>query len=135
MFQRKSEPRSDLLQQIVKNFNVNPSWLLTGEGEMFLSGTSEVACQPSPLTHIPLLSQKVSCGPGKTWESEQNIVEYMDVSSISPCLKGHHVFGFRTSGTSMLGAGIQNGDIVLFSADSDQALSDGIYVFSLDGDA
>jgi phage repressor protein C with HTH and peptisase S24 domain len=34
----------------------------------------------------------------------------------------------------MLGAGIKDGDIVLFIADKNQQTADGIYVFSLDGD-
>ncbi len=83
---------------------------------------------------IPILSQKVSCGRGESWESEQNITEYISLSSLSPALKGR-VYGFRVAGTSMLGAGIKDGDIVIFDSSSGQDLADGIYVFSLDGDA
>ena len=83
---------------------------------------------------IPILSQKVSCGHGESWESEQNITEYISLSSLSPALKGR-VYGFRVAGTSMLGAGIKDGDIVIFDSSSGQDLADGIYVFSLDGDA
>ncbi|MBQ0167235.1 MAG: S24 family peptidase [Treponema sp.] len=84
---------------------------------------------------IPLLGQKVSCGPGQNWDSEDNIIEYIDVSELSPSIHGKDVYAFRAAGTSMLGAGIKDGDIVLFSAAQNQKLSDGIYVFGLDGEA
>lgn len=132
MFIRDSEPRFDLLEKIINIYKVNPAWLLTGEGEMFSSGAASAPAQKNTL--IPLLSQKVSCGPGQSWESEQNITEYISLSSLSPALSGR-VYGFRVSGTSMLGAGIKDGDIVIFDASPNQELTDGIYVFSLDGDA
>jgi len=112
---------------------ISSNWLLTGEGSMFVEGSNaEVPAQKG--VTIPLLSQKVSCGPGQSWESEQNITEYISLSSLSPALSGR-VYGFRVSGTSMLGAGIKDGDIVIFDASPNQELTDGIYVFSLDGDA
>ncbi len=111
---------------------VSLPWLLTGEGEMFTAEKEELPCCKEVM--IPVLSQKVSCGPGKSWDSEQNITEYISLSSLSPALNGK-VYAFRVSGTSMLGAGIKDGDIVIFNASPDQELTDGIYVFSLDGDA
>ena len=133
MFSRESEPKAEMLGKIASSFNVNANWLLTGEGSMFVEGSkTEVPAQKG--VTIPLLSQKVSCGPGQSWESEQNITEYISLSSLSPALSGR-VYGFRVSGTSMLGAGIKDGDIVIFDASPNQELTDGIYVFSLDGDA
>lgn len=119
-----------------KNFaneNINIQWLLTGEGEMFFTAATDTPAVQQ--TKIPLLSQKVSCGPGQEWNSEQNIEEYIDVTELAPKLNKKNIYAFRASGTSMLGAGIKDGDIVLFSASPDQDLVDGIYVFSLDGDA
>ena len=116
---------------------INIDWLLTGEGEMFsTSSAGAVPAVPGKAdSRIPVLSQKVSCGPGRSWEDEQNIVEYIDIASLSPKLTSKNVYGFRASGTSMIGAGIRDGDIVLFSSDRDQCIEDGIYVFGLDGDA
>lgn len=100
---------------------------------MFLADKStELATQPQ--TRIPILTQKVSCGSGQEWQSEDNIAGYVDIKELAP-LKAKDVYAFRVAGTSMLGAGIKDGDIVLFSANRDQRLCDGIYVFSLDGDA
>lgn len=135
MYQRQSEPKAELLQKIIELFSVNAHWLLTGEGEMFKTGTSIVAEKKSGIEErIPILSQKVSCGPGQVWEHEDNIVEYLDVRALSPVLHSRNVYGFRAIGTSMLGAGIRDGDIVLFNADKDSPVTDGIYVFGLDGD-
>ena len=128
-----TEPKSDVLRAIIEKYKVNAHWLLTGEGEMFTKTESEkVPCVKDVM--VPVLSQKVSCGPGVEWNSEQNITEYISLASLSPALSGK-VYGFRVAGTSMLGAGIKDGDIVIFDASPDQNLTDGIYVFSLDGDA
>lgn len=122
-----------MMKSIVEKCGVNAHWLLTGEGEMFTKTESEkVPCVKDVM--VPVLSQKASCGPGVEWNSEQNITEYISLASLSPALSGK-VYGFRVAGTSMLGAGIKDGDIVIFDASPDQNLTDGIYVFSLDGDA
>ena len=133
MFQRESEPKPSWLQSIISIYKVNAHWLLTGEGEMFTKIESEkVPCVKDIM--VPVLSQKASCGSGVEWNSEQNITEYISLATLSPALSGK-VYGFRVVGTSMLGTGIKDGDIVIFDASPDQNLTDGIYVFSLDGDA
>lgn len=122
-----------MMKSIVEKCGVNAHWLLTGEGEMFTkTETEKTPCVKDVM--VPVLSQKASCGPGVEWNSEQNITEYISLASLSPALSGN-VYGFRVAGTSMLGAGIKDGDIVIFDASPDQNLTDGIYVFSLDGDA
>ena len=133
MFQRESEPKPSWLQSIISIYKINAHWLLTGEGEMFTkTETEKTPCVKDVM--VPVLSQKASCGPGVEWNSEQNITEYISLATLSPALSGK-VYGFRVAGTSMLGAGIKDGDIVIFDASPDQNLTDGIYVFSLDGDA
>ena len=122
-----------MMKSIVEKCGVNAHWLLTGEGEMFTkTETEKTPCVKDVM--VPVLSQKASCGPGVEWNSEQNITEYISLATLSPALSGK-VYGFRVAGTSMLGAGIKDGDIVIFDASPDQNLTDGIYVFSLDGDA
>lgn len=83
---------------------------------------------------IPILRQKVSCGPGVEWETEDNIEDYLDIFSLFPQHKHSRLFAFPVQGTSMIGAGIRNGDYVLFNANADQYLTDGTYVFVLDGE-
>ena len=130
---KSKNPGADFVLKLISEFKLNHEWLLTGEGEMFTKTESEkVPCVKDVM--VPVLSQKASCGPGVEWNSEQNITEYISLASLSPALSGK-VYGFRVAGTSMLGAGIKDGDIVIFDASPDQNLTDGIYVFSLDGDA
>lgn len=132
---KSKNPNSDFVLKLIEVFKLNPNWLLTGEGEMFQKSASELMeCNGEANYKIPILNQKVSCGPGQNWESEQNVVEYFDIRAISPKLNAKDVYGFRVSGTSMLGAGIRDGDVVLFST-KEERLKDGIYVFGLDGDA
>lgn len=138
---KSKSPNSEFVLKLIKRYNVNSEWLLTGEGDMFISDKSLCVADNDNSEYdvnrkrIPLLGQKVSCGPGQNWDSEDNIIEYIDVSELSPSIQGKDVYAFRAAGTSMLGAGIKDGDIVLFSAAQNQKLSDGIYVFGLDGEA
>lgn len=125
---------SEKYEVLLKN-NISVEWLLTGEGEMFKQNTEENL--PDPVTYqvrIPVMSHNIVCD-GANWENERNIEEYIDINNLSPSLKGRRIIGFRAKGTSMIGAGINNNDIVLFTPETDSKPEDGLYVFSLDGDA
>ena len=134
---KSKNPGSDFILALINRLNFSPSWLETGEGEMLLS-SQEKALANTPKSDegykVPLLRQKVSCGPGTNWDDEQNIKDYVDIFSIIPRLKLGRLFAFSVHGNSMVGAGIRNGDYVLFDTDQAQRLNDDIYVFSLDGD-
>lgn len=133
----KREPSKEVLYNLAVKYDVSLNWIFTGEGEMFVSkynDTLPTLSQNSTETFkIPLLSQKVSCGPGQDWESENNIIEYIDIFNISR-LKIKRLFALRVEGSSMIGAGIQSGDYVIFDGGLDQRVRDGLYVFALDGD-
>ena len=45
----KSEPNWSILHNIVELFEVNPEWLLTGDGEMLRSGVSASSVEQTPL--------------------------------------------------------------------------------------
>jgi len=128
----EKEPSKKIISSLIINYKINSNWLLTGEGDMFIK--SPEAGIVSTGHQVPLLRQKVSCGPGQHWEDETNIDRYVSVFDLVPRLKTGRVYAIPVSGSSMLGAGIKDGDIVLFEADKDQDTHDGIYVFSLDGD-
>lgn len=117
------------------DMGINIDWLLTGEGEMFKQGKEAESAVAVSAPKIPILRQKVSCGPGQGWESEDNIESYIEPLSPLPCLSGRNVYAFRASGVSMIGLGIQDGDVVFFDGSSDQRTRDGIYVFGFAGDA
>jgi phage repressor protein C with HTH and peptisase S24 domain len=123
----------DDLKIKISGFGINIHWLVTGEGEMLLSSLPAIAKTDGPYK-VPLLRQQVSCGKGANWETEENIQAYVDILSLAPRYKHGKLFAFPVQGTSMIGAGIRNGDYVLFNVDPDQYLADGIYVFILDGE-
>lgn len=114
--------------------NLNVDYFLTGNGSPDSSqeDTQEEAPVVSSAAKIPLLRQKVSCGPGAEWQSEDNVEKYIE--PIRQFARGK-VYAFHANGISMLGAGINDGDIIFFDGSTDQSVSDGIYVFGLDGEA
>lgn len=115
---------------------ININWLLTGEGEMFQGdGKAETGVAEEAAAKIPLLRQLVSCGPGQDWESGDNIQSYIEPLRSIPALMGKNVYAFQARGISMIGLGIQDGDILFFDGSRDQSARDGIYVFGLGGEA
>ena len=129
MLNRNSDPKSELLLAIVKKWDVSTDWLLTGEGEMFRGETKEVS---QTYAKIPLLRQRVSCGPGKNWEDSDAVETYIEPLCLIPSFRNKNIYAFRAEGLSMVGAGIHDGDIVLFDAGSN-APEDDIYVFAWEG--
>lgn len=132
----KREPSKEVLYNLAIKYSVSLNWIFTGEGEMFISNHSQnlpALNKNNAEVKIPLLRQKVSCGPGQDWESENNIIDYIDVFNVSR-LKVNRLFALRVEGSSMIGAGIQSGDYVLFDGTINQRVRDGLYVFALDGE-
>ena len=113
-----------------EKMGVNIKWLLTGEGEMFTSENTLPAVKQSS---IPLLRQTVSCGPGQDWQDADNIESYIEPLSLAA--HGKELYAFRSRGISMVGTGIQDGDILIFDGAKDQQLQDDIYVFGYNGEA
>jgi SOS-response transcriptional repressor LexA len=117
---------------------ISLDWFLTGIGDMrlpsVLASSRQDLAKPFEGYKVPLLKQKVSCGPGIDWQDESNVVDYIDVFDRIPRLKIERLFALCVEGSSMLGAGIRNGDYVLFDSAKDQWTHDGIYVFVLDGE-
>lgn len=115
----------------IRELGVNLNWFLTGSGEMF---STENSTLPATATQkIPLLKQTASCGPGQEWGDADMIEEYIEPLALVPSLKNAKVFAFRVRGTSMIGAGLHDGDIVLFDGRESTTYIDDLYVFTLDG--
>lgn len=121
-----------LIKKLVKEKNINANWLITGEEPVFLENKetkqSIIAAQK-----IPLLRQTVSCGPGQDWDSGDNVETYIEPLGL--VTTGKQLYAFRSRGISMIGAGIQDGDILIFDGTKNQQLQDDIYVFGYNGEA
>jgi len=134
---KSKNPGSDFVLRLIDKFGINPMWLLSenGDTDMLAKPPIKPRSEITPAGYqIPLLRQKVSCGTGHSWDHEGNIERYVDIFDIIPRLKTGRVYALHATGSSMLGTGIKDGDIVLFDADKAQDAKDGNYVFSLDGD-
>ena len=131
MFQRESEPKPSWLELIISKYKVNAHWLLTGEGNMFVDEPGTAVAEP--VAKIPLLRQSVSCGPGEEWQDADSVECYIEPMHLLPSLKDRPVYAFRARGTSMVGAGIDDGDIILFDGERGQIVTDDLYVFALNG--
>lgn len=129
MLNRGSEPKGEMLKQIVEKFGVSADWLLTGEGEMF---QQDKKLPQTTIKKIPVLRQQVSCGPGNDWESDEIIDRYIEPLELIPSLRGKHVCAFPVHGLSMIGAGLHDGDIVFVDMNA-APVNDDIYVFAFNG--
>ena len=130
----KREIPKSMLKNLVENLGIDANWLLTGEGEMFRGETRNVEYMPvAESSKIPLLRQTVSCGPGQEWETGDNVESYIEPLGLVTDKK--QLCAFRSRGVSMIGAGIQDGDILIFDGDKNQSLHDDIYVFGFNGEA
>lgn len=130
----KREIPKSMLKNLVENLGIDANWLLTGEGEMFRGETRNVEYMPvAESSKIPLLRQTVSCGPGQEWETGDNVESYIEPLRLVTDKK--QLCAFRSRGVSMIGAGIQDGDILIFDGDRNQSLHDDIYVFGFNGEA
>lgn len=130
----KRELSKNVMIALMNKFNVSTDWLLTGEGEMFRGETKDVEYMPvAESSKIPLLRQTVSCGPGQEWETGDNVESYIEPLGLVTDKK--QLCAFRSRGVSMIGAGIQDGDILIFDGAKNQSLHDDIYVFGFNGEA
>lgn len=102
----KFEPKQDKLDMIAMALNVNPVWLMGHDIPMNapLINNENESIFPIPQTRIPLLG---TIAAGEPILAEENIEEYIDLNDT---VKAD--FCLRVKGTSMIGAGIKNGDII-----------------------
>lgn len=92
----KVKPNSEFYERLVSKFGtVNLSWLISGEGEMFVQKTS--APDKNKIRSIPLYAY-VYCGtPASQWDNDK-VKEYMQLSSLT---KYGEAFGLIAKGDSM----------------------------------
>lgn len=130
----KIKKPSKLIRSLIDK-NLNPEYFLSGDGSPYLVRPDEAMHLPavSGGDRVPLLRQRVSCGPGQDWTEDDSVEAWIDPVSLLPSMQHRRLGAFAARGLSMTGAGLRDGDIVLFDRDTD-APGDDIYVFALDGD-
>lgn len=128
MFQRQSEPKPSWLESIVEHYNVNPEWLLTGNGEMTRSKDIKIK---EPVANIPILKNKIDMEEDLNLENKNIIESYIAISSMFPIPK-ENLAAFIMNDSSMVGAGFHMQDI-LFLDTRPCGLDDDAYVFIQNG--
>jgi len=105
------------ITKIAKATNVKPTWLLTGEGEMYGSPSrpenvfplSTATQRKTPLVDLPLVSS-VPAGKVATMFHPDHVDSYVTVDDV----KDPQAFALRVKGSSMAPR-IEDGDIVVIS--------------------
>jgi transcriptional regulator with XRE-family HTH domain len=94
----KFKPNTEFYERLVQKFEtVNLTWLVSGEGEMFLPRNAEKTPEKSKIRSIPLYAY-VYCGsPASQWDNDK-VKEYMALPSLS---KYGEAFGLIAKGDSM----------------------------------
>lgn len=105
----RSLPRYDRLEAFAKYLNVSPDWLNGTSDRMEVNNVLNV---DAPFRKIPVYAP-ISCGLG-SYEDGQ-IIDYIGIPE-SRLRYGKKYFGQYAKGDSMTGAGIEDGDLLVFEA-------------------
>ncbi len=128
---KSKNPNSDFVLKLIEAFNLNSNWLLTGEGEMFITDVAEA----SPLQIIPAEGEETACIPFYDIDVMAHIAESLDLKAETPagvlsipgfkdCIACFPVYG------SSMEPKISNGDVIAVSqaVTCDQILWGEIYL-------
>lgn len=128
---KSKNPNSDFVLKLIEAFNLNSNWLLTGEGEMFITDIAE----PAPLQIIPQEGEEIAGIPFYDIDVMAHIAESLDLKEETPagvlsipgfkdCIACFPVYG------SSMEPKISNGDVIAVSqaVTCDQILWGEIYL-------
>lgn len=105
----KHEPRFENNELIAKALNINPDWLL---GTSELMDTSNVLGVDLSFRKIPIYAP-LSCGLGSF--EDGTVIDYIGIPE-TKLRFGKRYFGQYAKGDSMMNAGINDGDLLIFEA-------------------
>ena len=120
----RRQPSVAFIDALVEHYQINPMWILRGQGEMFLSDEEKAkASIPANvdfdnIVFIPILNMNVSAGHGSLIDAEKEST------------KAKHLVGFLVKGDSMQGE-IYDGDIVIVNTQNNEMSNDGTYAVSI----
>ncbi|AEC02052.1 LexA family transcriptional regulator [Parasphaerochaeta coccoides] len=142
------EPVMQFLAQ--RQFNLH--WLITGQGSMYLDGSGTDTLEPiaastfitpkgktyavtiaEGVVSVPILTQRVSAGPGQEFLPADITEERLPVlERFVRMYPKESLFAAEVRGDSMTGIQLFDADLVIFVRE--QVEGDGIYVLSVDGE-
>lgn len=124
-------PDYSIVQLIAKTFNINPDWLVTGDGEMFLDNTSRQQ-EYSDIISIPYYPEVSAAAGSGALVYDENTVKHLQISSaIINISTGDNVCLINATGNSMQPV-IDDRDLLLVDLSQKLITDEGIYVIRLD---
>lgn len=127
----KSKPQQSTIKALISTFNVNPDWLLTGDGEMFLDNTSKQQ-ELSDIISIPYYPEVSAAAGSGALVYDENTVKHLQISSaIINISTGDNVCLINATGNSMQPV-IDDRDLLLVDLSQKLITDEGIYVIRLD---
>jgi transcriptional regulator with XRE-family HTH domain len=128
---KSKNPGSDFILALINKLNFNPTWLETGEGEVFKSPEKALVNGSKTALKLPVLKLQDKWRPGQNWRTDESIWDFTDIFGELP-KNVEGLFAIRVVGSAMIGAGIRHGDYVLFDSTEGQPRWDGIHVIGFD---
>lgn len=130
----KIKKPSKLITSLFDKFKINPTWVSTGQGAIY-ADNQDIGTEVSTNEwKIPVLSQRVSAGPGQEWQKDDEIESYITPLELIPGLASINPRAVHIRGNSLHGLGIHDGDVAIFDPRQDMVTKDGVYVFALDSE-
>lgn len=129
-------PSVSYLQGLATLLEINPTWLLSGNEDMFKNrNTSASDSVLSEMDFIPLINLKLSAGFGSLIAEREGIKDYIALpkkllASITATAT-KHLLGFTVVGDSMIGE-INEGDIVIVDETRNELGPEGTYAINID---
>ena len=124
---KSKTPGADFVLKLINRFDLNPNWLLTGEGLMFSSDETKDIATKEQIANIPIIKNKIEKSQEIILSNQQIIDGHISLSAMFPVPK-ENLAAFIMNDNSMSGAGFLMQDILFIDTRSCE-LEDNAYLF------
>lgn len=138
----RREPSLGYLEALVKYYDINPIWLLNGQGEKFLNKDGKILTSiPTNVdlentVFIPIVDMNISAGHGSLVDAgKENAKDFISFTkewlSKITSVDAKYLLGFIVKGDSMQGE-INDGDVIIVNTLNNEMSNDGTYAINID---
>lgn len=124
---KSKNPGADFVLKLINRFDLNPNWLLTGEGLMFSSDETKDVATKEQIANIPIIKNKIEKSQEIVLNNQEIIDGHISLSAMFPVPK-ENLAAFIMNDNSMSGAGFLMQDILFIDTRSCE-LEDNAYLF------
>lgn len=122
----KRDPSRDVLVRLARAYNVDITWLLTGDSPNRADAPSD---DGGSIVRVDFVRQEAAAGRGVEIEEYAERAQLPVLRSFIAPRKPERVRAVEVRGDSMTGIGLDDGDVVLFAPD--ERTGDGVHVVSI----